>query len=809
MTATPKSSPIRWISTLALCLLSLQSALAGPEQDKTATEAKPSRFAQYYGFGPMEILKLQWKLGQPIIADVNADGLNDLIFINNRKARIDLLLQKKDFDPSEYVPIDILDEDVNDILGREKAWRFKRFSYDLNVEATSLVLADLNADNRLDLAFYAKDALRVVLQEQPKPPPAEEAEGAEPEDKRPSGPAEPLWMPAKKIDIREGLSTSRALAAGDLNSDGRADLALLAGEGTFVLIQKPDGTLAQPEKFYSAGQKPKQLHIADVNGDKRLDLVVITAEEEFPVRLRYQSNSGKLGPEVRYDLPISRVLEMAELGQTPRSYFLCVNRLSGRIQISTLAPNTRREEFPVFTYPLPATESPENRDIVAADVDGDGLWDVVVSDPSRAEFLLFRGAAVAGLTGPGRFPGLTDMRKLVGGDLDGSGKQAIIALSIEEKIIAISRMTDGRLSFPESVTISDEPLAMDLADINADGQLDLLYVARQKKEKKYFLRTVLSVGRDNAQPGPELELTELKDKPQDLRAGDIDHDSRPDVMVLRPYGPLLLLRQSQAGEFTQVTKPDIYSGLVADIQPSSLSLGPLGPEGGTAVLLAKKNFARAVVFDPAKGWQVVDQYQASDRQSNLTAAVAALLPGDEALAVVVYDAARAKLEILTQQPDGTYRTERDIKIGSVSVKKMLTGNFGGPSPLSILLAGTHKMILLPVAGQTHLLQKLASFESDIKNVRYGAMAVGDVNDDDLPEIVVIDQAHNRLEILAFDAEGQLTSASKFKAFEEPRAGQRRSESREPRIVCLGDVTADGKNDIILVVHDRIIIYPQD
>ena len=808
MAATPKPLPIRWISTLALCLLSLQSALAEAEQDKTATEAKPSRLAQYYGFGPMEILKLQWKLGQPIIADINADGLNDLIFINNRKARIDLLLQKKDFDPSEYVPIDILDEDVNDIFGREKSWRFKRFSYDLDVEATSLVLADLNADDRLDLAFYAKDALRVVLQDEPKPQPAEEAKGAEAEDKRPSGPREPVWMPAKKIDIREGLSTSRALAAGDLNSDGRADLALLAAEGTFVLMQKSDGTLAQPEKFYSAGQKPKQLHIADVNGDKRLDLVVITAEKEFPVRLRYQSNTGKLGPEVRYDLPSPRVLEIASLAQSPQSYFLCVNRLSGRIQISTLAPNTRREEFPVFTYPLPATESPENRDIVAADVDGDGLEDVVVSDPS-GEFLLFRGAAVAGLTGPQRFPGLTDMRKLVAGDLDGSGKQAIVALSIEEKIIAISRMTDGRLSFPESVSIADEPLAMDLADINGDGQLDLLYIARQKKEKKYFyfLRTVLSVGRDNAQPGPELELTELKDKPQDLRAGDIDHDSRPDVMVLRPYGPLLLLRQSQPGEFSQVTKPDIYSGLVADVQPSSLSLSPLGPQGGTAVLLAKKNFARAVVFDPAKGWQVVDQYQASDRQSNLTAAVACLLPGDEALAVVVYDAARAKLEILTQQPDGTYRTDRDIKIGSVSAKKMLTGNFGGPSPLSILLAGTHKMILLPVAGQTHLLQKLASFESDIKKVRYGAMAVGDINADDLPEIVVIDQAHNRLEILTFDGAGELTSASKFKVFEEPRAG--RSKSREPRIVLLGDLTADGKNDLILVVHDRIIIYPQD
>ena len=803
MIGTDRISAFKWICPALICLLSLHSALAEPEQDQGDPQAKPNRLAQYYGFGPMEILKLQWKIGDPVITDINADGLNDLIFTNNRKARIDLLLQKKNFDPNENITIDIIDEDVNDIFGREKSWRFKRVSYDLDVEATSLVVADLNHDGLLDLAFYAKDALRVVLQDTPKPSTAQT-----PDDAQPS-PAKPTWMPVKKIDIRQGLSTNRALAAGDLNADGFTDLALLGAEGTFVIMQKADGTLAQPQKFQSAGQKPYQLHIIDVNADQREDLVLISGQQEFPLRIRYQSNSGKLGPERRYQLPVPRVLEMSSLAQSDSAYFLSVGRLSGRVRLSALAENTNRQEFPVLTYPLPTTGSSENRDIIPADVDGDGLADVIVSDPSRAEFLLFHATADTGLATAQHFPGLTDMRKLVAGDLDGSGKQAIVALSIEEKIIAISRMTDGRLSFPESVTISDEPLAMDLADINADQQLDLIYVAREKKAKKYFLRTVLSLGRDNAKPGPELVLTELKDKPLDLRAADIDHDGRNDVMLLRPYGAMLLIRQTEPDKFSQVTKPDIYSGLVTDVQRSSLSLAPLGPEGTTAVLLAKKNFARAVVFQGEKGWQVLDQYQASNRQSNLTAALACQLAPDQDLAVVVYDAARGKMEILTQQADGTYRTDRDVQVGSVSAKKMFAGNFGGPSPLSIILAGTGKLILIPITGRTHLLQKLASFESKIKNVRYGGLAAGDINADHLPEIVLLDQAHNRVEILTFDTQGQLTSASKFKVFEEPRAGQRQPDNRQPRTIRLADVTADGKNDLILVVHDRIIIYPQD
>ena len=74
---------------IAFCFLTLQPILAAEDKDKPAAEA--NSLAQYYGFGPMEILKLQWKLGEPIIADINADGLNDLVFVNNRQAKIDRL----------------------------------------------------------------------------------------------------------------------------------------------------------------------------------------------------------------------------------------------------------------------------------------------------------------------------------------------------------------------------------------------------------------------------------------------------------------------------------------------------------------------------------------------------------------------------------------------------------------------------------------------------------------------------------------------------------------------------------------------
>jgi len=795
------------LMVLLLSCLALTAGSAPAEAPVSQAQTKPSPLGRHYGFAPMEILKFNWDAGVPIAADVNGDGLNDLIVVNNTKARIDLLLQKPGFNPGDDIPPEILDGDVNDILGQERTWRFKRVSYDLDVAASALVVADLSGDGRKDLAFYAEDGLRVAIQEAPKPS---------------AGPAdqvlEPTWLPVRKFDVRAGLAKPGALAAGDLNGDGRTDLALLAADGTFVVYQKVDGTLGEPEKYHNGGRQPRQLNIADVNADGRMDLVLLTADQDFPVQIRYQDEAGRLGPELRYELPAPRAMELVAMGDSPAGVFASICAQSGRVMLSALAPEARQVDLPVLTYPLPATDSSDKRDIVAADVDGDGLTDVVVSDPSRAEMLLLRAGSKTPLLAPERFPGLVNMQKLAAGDLDGQGSEAIVVLSVEEKTIAVSRLKDGRLTYPASVPITGEPVAMDLGDVDGDGRCDLVYIAKTKEDGQggYTLRTVLALGRKDAHDGPGLALKQLSDKPLDLRTADIDHDGRGDVMVLQPYGPILLVRQAEPGTFSEVTKVDVHSGLVANVSPSAMSLAPLGPNGSTAALLVKKNFARSVVFDAEAGWRVVDQYQGPTEQSSLSVAAVCRLPGQTDPAIVTYDTARGKLGILTRGPDGTYRSEREVSVGTVEPKKILHGDFGGGSKVSILLCGTRKLLLVPVTGRTDMLGKLASYEPDVEGIRYGAIDVGDVNGDGLPEVVLCDQGRHHIHILAFDADGSLVSASKFKVFEEPRSGERQhygkasdQEAGQPTAVGIADVTGDGKNDLIVRVHDRIILYPQE
>jgi len=210
----------------------------------------------------------------------------------------------------------------------------------------------------------------------------------------------------------------------------------------------------------------------------------------------------------------------------------------------------------------------------------------------------------------------------------------------------------------------------------------------------------------------------------------------------------------------------------------------------------------------------VDQYQAASGDSSFSAAIACDLPGVEGPAIIAYDAAGNELQILTRRADGTYRSRNEIDVGTVSAKKILAGNFGGGSPLTLMLCGGDRALAVPVAARTDLLRKVASFDTELKGVEYGALTAGDVNGDGLAELLVADQGKQHLEVIAFDEEGQMVPATRFKVFESPRGAEQRSYGRdstpaEPRAIAVGDVTADGKNDLVLLVHDRLIVYPQE
>jgi hypothetical protein len=87
---------------------------------------------------------------------------------------------------------------------------------------------------------------------------------------------------------------------------------------------------------------------------------------------------------------------------------------------------------------------------------------------------------------------------------------------------------------------------------------------------------------------------------------------------------------------------------------------------------------------------------------------------------------------------------------------------------------------------------------------------GDLNHDGRKDLVFLETAKNYLDLVIFSSAGKLVPANRWQVFEERTfRGRRGGEQNEPREALIVDVTGDGKNDLVVLVHDRVLVYPQE
>jgi len=116
---------------------------------------------------------------------------------------------------------------------------------------------------------------------------------------------------------------------------------------------------------------------------------------------------------------------------------------------------------------------------------------------------------------------------------------------------------------------------------------------------------------------------------------------------------------------------------------------------------------------------------------------------------------------------------------------------------------------LPLAGAVWELTELDGYETPIKDGYLNDVVSGDLNNDGRKDLVFLETAKNYLDLVIFNANHKLVPANRWKVFEERTFRSRRSDLPEPREAAVADVTGDGKNDLIVLVHDRILVYPQE
>ena len=771
--------------SIAVCLIALNLAVCSVCSLAADEVGKESALAQYYGFRSLEIFKLSMRSNNMQRGDVNNDGLTDVLIVDNSNSRIDLLQQRK----TKPTGAPEKDDDVNAI---ENDWRFEHRKIPVDKRISALTSGDFNNDGRLDMAYFGAPD-RLVIRYQPE-------KGS--------------WTETFSIRLPGVTATSWIIGVGDLNSDGLDDAAVLGKTETFLLYQNKEGKLDSPVRLKNTSSKLGLLQVADLDGDGRDDLSYLTGEEaDNGLCARLQNESGQLGPELRFALKRPRGVTLFNLDGQPGAEVLNIDSRTGRVQVSQLRrPKSEDGELAgrLIQYGFGEPGRGKDRDLTVADVDGDGLHDVVVTDPAGAQMLVFRQRAGKGLDSGSTYPGLLGTEQIRAVDFNNDKSAEVVVLSAKEKTLAVSRFEGGRLSFPKAIPIGGkdvEPSALETVDLDGDSKPEIVFVERKRegRSSKYALRALKFESFDEwsdvifADDAKTIPL-EIKSSPSRLMSFNANGDDKADLLLFFETGkePMVL-----------IAKESGFEPLVTDggFQLGEVAAGAVFP-GELGLLLSQESFTRNIKLEGNR-WQVADQYNASETAARISGSVGLDLDGKGGKEIVLIDTGVKRLRVLREE-DAVYRPWREVELGSLAFKSARVADLNGDKRDDLLLFGGGRFAVL-YAGQTDpVLMETASFETKLKNVFFTDLVAGDLNGDGMADIAVMDTRSKFIELLNFDPNKGLRHATHFRVFESKGfARAAKSSSVEPREGLIADVTGDGRADLMLLTHDRILLYPQD
>ncbi|MBK8915684.1 MAG: VCBS repeat-containing protein [Phycisphaerales bacterium] len=752
------------------------SALVHAADTVDLTDEQKLELAQHFGFGPMQIYKIKHGMSQLRIADLNNDGRKDILVWNSHQNRIEVLYQPSpDGSPATGRSVAQAELKKNELPNRGD---MRVESIPVSYRVSSMEVAELTGDNRLDIVFFGEPKELVIL----------------------PGNADGSFGPADGVRAPDGDARGGAIAIGDFNGDKRSDVALIGAEVLQIFHQKPEGGLAKPLRIVHNIKQPYLLLSGDFNKDGRTDLLVGVDDDEYGANMWLQEANGTLGPLRRVKMPKARSLTVARGADGDE--LLAIETTTGRLKHYNWGDRKETAslaDWPQVWHTYPTRSQSKRRPIAVADVNHDGKPDVIAADPDSAQFFLFE----QGETGlhPGvAYPGLAKALDICVADIDGDGRNEILSASAEEKMIGVSKFEGDRVTFPRPFESRGEPLAVTVGSLRVGQKADVLAYATRIEKKLHLVLANPADGKETA----TWPLEGLDDDPAGIRLADANQDGLNDVLIFVPFGALQTYLQKSDGTFEKISGAGAREGLVKEVALAGFEVIDVTGDDKPELLFATKTFARALIVKDGQ-WTVVDQYNPETSDAQITGL--AVLPGEKGSpTVALYDKRARDLLIMKRREDRTYAVSQTMPIGSLDVTYMGGAALAGDRA-ALLIADARTLMLAQPGEDARTLVERRAHETIIKDAYLLDSVVGDLNHDGIRDVALFDGRKANVEILTDAPNGEFVKALSFQVFQGKRFRDDPNARGEPREGAIGDVTGDGRDDLVLLIHDRVIVYP--
>jgi hypothetical protein len=751
-----------------------------------STSAAEPKSSPAFGFLPVEVFKLTSRSSNLVTGDFNHDGRSDLVLIDNSHHRLDLLIQR--VDPTQPLPATDGPKRANEF---EPAGRFEHRKLPVDQDVAAVCVGDFDSDGRDDLAYFGNPD-QLVIRFQPD-------DGT-------------TWTRKQQLRLPDVAAAPWCVASGDLNHDNRDDIVVLGKNDTAILLQPADGKFAVSSRLLNTSDKLGLVQAADINGDGRDDLCYMAGDAlSRALCVRLQDSRGQLGPETAFDLERPRSVTVRDVDGKPGQEILTIDVRTNRLKmLRWQAKTVSTGELPerLVRYGFGQRSSGRDRDLTLGDFDGNGLVDVAVTDPEASRVLIFRQWPGRGLDLGVPFPSPAGADIVRSGVFRANGPVELVVHSGAEKSIGVSAWRDERLQFPTPLPLDVEPLGLELWDVDGDTAPEIVFLTREKdnRESQYTLRAYRKAARDETfepvtKPAP-LKLS-LKSTPERLQIAQLLGDLRPELMVFQGNRPPVIVTRSDAGWEEVAVAGSLGSGTI----PAGATF-PTAWNEQPGLLVGQDNFARHLRLNAQKRWEVTDQVNAGESGANIAGAAVLDLDGVQGDELVLVDAGVNKLRILRRSND-LFAPAKELDLGAFKYQSARVADFNGDRRDDLLLVGDDQFAVLSAAGETVALDEVASYETTLEKTFPTDVAAGDLNGDGRIDLAVTETRQHYLEILEYQPLSTLSRGLYFTIFEEKGFAQEVSPGAEPREAVIADVTGDGRSDLILLVHDRVLVYPQD
>jgi hypothetical protein len=395
----------------------------------------------------------------------------------------------------------------------------------------------------------------------------------------------------------------RDLAVADVNGDGRPDLLAAnggnmtssAGNTAGVLLGTSTGIFG-PAATYATGissgpnSNPVDIAVADMNGDGYPDLLTANfSSNSNSVGVLLGNGNGTFRPAANYGSGITNPSRVAvgDLTGDGKLDLLLTN--SSLSWAGVLRGNGDGTFQTATTFWLNGNSRPAG--IALADVNGDGKLDLLTADNFTHQVGVMLGFGNGTFQSATTYPsGGLNPNSVAAADVNGDGYLDLLVANGRGDTLGVL-LGNGDGTFQATTSYSSggsTPSGIAVADVNGDGQPDLLTANFNSNNASVLL------GNGTGTFQPAVTFSTGTGRPSDLIAADVNGDGKPDLLAVNTDNNTAVVLRNTSG-FTA---------------PTLTGATPARAPAGTSVTLTGTNLAGAtsVSFNgtPATTFSVVN-----------------------------------------------------------------------------------------------------------------------------------------------------------------------------------------------------------